>query len=97
MIQHSSPLLQETDYEAVKEVLDRRMIANGKVVKQFEVNLADYMKASDVVTCGNGTAGFILSLLALGIKKGDEVIMPTYVCEAVALAVLAVGARPVLC
>lgn len=97
MISHSSPWLIQEDFAAVEAIMRTGMISYGHEVKLFEQDLAAYLHAADVVTCGTGTAAIIVSLLALGIGSGDEVILPTYVCHSVVDAISAVGATPVLC
>lgn len=97
MIPHSKPWITLDDQHAVNEIMNSGMIAEGYKVKQFEIILAEYLGANDVVATGSGTAAIIFALLSLEINTGDEVIIPTYVCDSVSKAVRAVGAIPVLC
>ncbi|MEK6878678.1 MAG: DegT/DnrJ/EryC1/StrS family aminotransferase, partial [Nanoarchaeota archaeon] len=46
--------------------------------KKFEEKFAKYVKSKYAVSCNTGTASLHLALLALGIKKGDEVILPDF-------------------
>ena len=97
MISHSKPLIDDIDRHAVDEVLSSGMIAQGRRVREFEVEATRYLRWADGVAVNSGSAAFALAFKALEIKQGDEVILPTYVCKSVAEAVLAVGAKPVLC
>lgn len=73
------------------------MIAQGRLVENFEQAVASYLQTAGGVATGSGTAALILALKALGVGSEDEVILPTYVCKSVAEAVTTVGAKPVLC
>jgi UDP-4-amino-4-deoxy-L-arabinose-oxoglutarate aminotransferase len=73
------------------------MIAKGTLVETFEAELKRYLGAKFVAATVSGTAGLILALRALGLRRGDEVIIPTYVCPSVFEAVLQSGAEPILC
>jgi dTDP-4-amino-4,6-dideoxygalactose transaminase len=73
---------------------DQRYIL-GPGVQQFETNYAAFNKVKYVVGVGNGLDALILSLKALGIGPGDEVIVPSNTYIATWLAVSYVGAKPV--
>lgn len=68
----------------------------GDRVSRFESELASYLGVAHVVGVGNGLDALRLSLLALGVGPGDEVITAANTFIATALAVAAAGARPVL-
>lgn len=97
MIPHSQPWITKEDRVAVDKVLSSGMITGGGKVQEFEQALTEYIGSTDTVVCGSGTAALVLALLSLNIGKGDEVILPTYVCGSVADSVRMVGATPVLC
>ncbi|MGE5329819.1 MAG: DegT/DnrJ/EryC1/StrS family aminotransferase [Deltaproteobacteria bacterium] len=97
MITHSKPFIIDEDIEDISNVLRSKMIANGNLVKIFESNIAEYFNYPSSVVSGNGTYALVLALKALEIGNGDEVIVPTYVCESVLRAVKSVGAKAVLC
>lgn len=63
--------------------------------KQLETKYAKFVGSKYAVTCNSGTSALHLALLALGIKKGDEVIMPDFTMVACGFAVSYVGATPV--
>ena len=81
---------------AVAEVIDSSAFISGPAVGRFASALAQYTGAAHVIPCGNGTDALQIALMALGLKPGDEVIVPafTYVASAEVIALL--GLRPVL-
>jgi len=98
MISHSRPWIETTDLKAVENSLASETIAKGKIVKQFESSLVNFVGENQkAISCNNGTSALQLALLSLGLELGDEVVLPTYVCSSVMQAVYAVGAKPVLC
>ena len=97
MIPHNKPTLDNADFAAVAEVLRSGWIAPGEKVCAFEKQISDYLSSEGrVIAVESGTAAIHLALLALGVKKGDQVILPTYVCSAVLNAVCYTGAVPVI-
>ena len=69
----------------------------GKFMEDFETSFAGYVGAKFCVATNNGTDALILSLKALGVAAGDEVITPCNSFYATAGAIVAVGATPVFC
>lgn len=67
----------------------------GSYVSEFEKSFAKYCGTEYGVACSNGTSALHLALLALGIGKGDEVIVPTLTFASTAFAVSYTGARPI--
>lgn len=82
--------IQSEINEAMQEVLSSVAFINGSQVKEFSRNLALYNGIKHVVTCGNGTDALQIAFMALGLKPGDEVIVPvhTYVATAEVIALL---------
>jgi len=80
---------------ALARVVTRGWFILGEEVEQFEAAFARYTGARHCVTVGNGLDALVLSLRALGIGAGDEVIVPGATFIATWLAVSAVGATPV--
>jgi UDP-4-amino-4-deoxy-L-arabinose-oxoglutarate aminotransferase len=72
-------------------------LAKGKAAHDFELALISYLGVLGGVLTNTGSQAQMAILLALGVKKGDEVILPTYVCRSVFDAVIAVEATPILC
>ena len=81
---------------AVDRVFSRSWYIGGEEDSQFEKAFARYIGTQYCVGCGNGLDALSLSLRALGIGEGDEVIVPANTFIATALAVTKVGAKPVL-
>jgi len=67
----------------------------GRYVEKFEKKFCKYQKVKYSVGVGSGTDAIFLSLKALGIKEGDEVITPAYSFYATSGAIVAAGAKPV--
>ena len=70
--------------------------SNGKFVDEFERNFSKYLGGGYAVAVSNGTTAIELALASLGIKKGDEVIVPNFTFAATINAVINIGAKPVL-
>ncbi len=77
------------------ETLDRSDLILGAAVEAFEKEFAQFLGASASIGVGNGLDALCLTLTALGIGPGDEVIVPANTFIATALAVTGCGARPV--
>ncbi len=95
-IPHSQPTLGEDEARAVAAVVSSGHIAEGKVVSDFEKAFAQKMGIRDAVAVSSGTAALHLTLLAMDVGPGNEVIIPSYVCTALLHAIEYVGAKPVL-
>jgi perosamine synthetase len=96
MIAHSRPTLLENDFTSALKVLKSGHIAQGNQVAEFEEGLATFIGMKGGVATSSGTSALHLALLALGIKEGDEVVVPSYVCSAPLNAINYVRATPVL-
>jgi dTDP-4-amino-4,6-dideoxygalactose transaminase len=95
MIALSKPILGEEEKRALSEVIDSGWLTMGDRVAAFEKAFAKMHGAEDAVAVNSCTAALHLSLLALGIGPGDEVMVPSLTFVATANAVLYVGASPV--
>lgn len=80
---------------AVKEVLESKWLTMGAVTQQFEGEIAAYTGAKHAIAVNNGTAALHLACLAIGLKPGDEAIVPSLTFVATANAVRYTGASPV--
>ena len=90
------PLLAGNELKYVTEAVQTGWISSsGKFVTQFEEQFAVYSDCKYGVAVCNGTIALHLALLALGIGKDDEVILPTFTMIASAFAVCYTGAKPV--
>jgi perosamine synthetase len=90
------PDLGAEELAAVAEVLESGQLTMGPKVEEFETELARACEVEHAVVVSSGTAALHLSVLALGIGPGDEVIVPAYTFPATANVVALAGARPVL-
>ncbi len=82
--------MQEEVDAAVLDVIRSGAFINGPAVKAFQAGLENYLGAKHVIPCANGTDALQISLMALGLQPGDEVIVPafTYVASAEVIALL---------
>jgi dTDP-4-amino-4,6-dideoxygalactose transaminase len=100
MINFTSPL---DDYRSLKQEIDSAIsetmssgdYVNGRKLKEFESRFAKYIGAKECVGVGNGLDALTLSLMAVGVHEGDEVIVPAHTFIATWLAVSRCGATPV--
>lgn len=90
------PFYDERDLEAVKKVLDSRWVAQGPAVTEFEKRFSAYSGARFGVAVNSATSALQLALMAFGVKKGDEVILPDFTFPATGNVVLFLGAKVVL-
>ena len=99
----SWPVWDEAERANLLAVLDSgnwggdlgRGAAPSSVNAEFEAALSSMAGVAHTVTCCNGSVGLEVALAALGVRAGDEVIVPPYTFVATATAVLAVNALPV--
>jgi dTDP-4-amino-4,6-dideoxygalactose transaminase len=89
------PYFDEEEIEEIKEVLDSGWVSQGPKTKKFEDAFAKYVGAKYVIAVTNCTAALHLSLLGIGIKKGDEVLVADFTHPATGHSVLYCGAKPV--
>ena len=81
---------------AINEVIENTAFINGKHVETFSENLKTYLKTKFVVPCANGTDALQVALMALNLKTGDEVIVPSFTFIASAEVIGLLGLRPVM-
>ncbi len=90
------PSLNGNEKKYVNECLDTTWISSkGKFINQFESAFADYVGVKHAATVSNGTVAIHTALLALGIRDGDEVIVPTLTYIASVNAIAYTGATPI--
>ena len=96
MIPVCTPLLGKKEEQYVKDCLRTNWISSsGKYIKLFEEAFSRYCGGKYGVTTTNGTTALHLTLAALNIGRGDEVIMPTFTIASTAFATIYCGAKPV--
>jgi len=91
----SRPDITEREIERVVEVLRTPYLSLGPTLGQFEAAFAAYLGRRRAVAVNSGTSGLFLSLSALGIGPGDEVITTPFTFIASATTIMMTGARPV--
>ena len=84
--------LEKEVMPAIFQVLASGNYIQGQAVRDFESDLAQYLNVKHVISCGNGTDALQIALMALGVKAGDEVIIPAFSYIAVAEVVCLLGA-----
>jgi len=91
----AKPVIDESDIEAAVRVLRSGMVVQGPEVKAFEEEFSAVTGTAECVAVNSGTSALHLSLLALGLGPGDEVVCPSFSFAATANAIALVGATPV--
>ncbi|MFA5727539.1 MAG: aminotransferase class I/II-fold pyridoxal phosphate-dependent enzyme, partial [Saccharofermentanaceae bacterium] len=81
---------------AIRDVIDSCAFINGPAVKKFQENLEHYMGIKHVVPCANGTDALQVSMMALGLQPGDEVITSSFTFIATAEVIALLKLTPVL-
>ena len=93
----NEPLLNGNEKKYLCECIDTGWISSeGPFVKKFEQKISVSVERNYGIAVSNGTAALEIAVQALGIGKGDEVIMPTFTIISCAMAVTKLGAVPVL-
>lgn len=93
----------KTQYQALKPqiqdridaVLDHGQYIMGPEVKELEDKLAAFTGSKHCITCASGTEALLMSLMALGIGPGDEIITTPFTFVATAEVIVLLGAKPV--
>jgi dTDP-4-amino-4,6-dideoxygalactose transaminase len=81
--------------QAILDVVSSAQFINGPEVKSFQSELAAYLGVKHVITCANGTDALQISMMALGLKPGDEIITPSYTYIATTEVIGLLGLKPV--
>jgi len=80
---------------AVADAVRNRRLSQGVITSEFETILKDYLGVRNVIAVTNGSCALLVSLIAIGIKPGDEVLVPNRTWIATAHAVHLLGGIPV--
>ena len=94
------PLVGKEEISAVTSILKKGALTSaasqgGKHVQEFEKSASKFVKSKYAIAVNSGTAALQAALYALDIKKGDEVLVPSFTFVATANAVVSTGAKPV--
>ena len=100
MIPINRPWLSDEEKNEMLMVLDEGILTSpalegGKRVQEFEFLLRRYLSIKHVIAVNSGTSALLAALLALGLKEGDEVLLPSFTFVASANSVVAAGGTPV--
>lgn len=97
MIPVCKPTIGDEELKNVIECIETNWISSqGKYVEKFEEGFSKYIGCEYGITTTSGTTALHLALASLGLKKGDEVIVPTFTIASTIFAILYTGAVPVL-
>ena len=97
MISVNEPLLGHKESEYVSECMRSGWVSSaGRFIDAFENNWADYCGKRFGIAVSNGTTALQVAAACLGLKPGDEVILPTFTIISCALAVISSGGNPVV-
>ena len=91
----SQPVLGDEEWQALKQPLESAWVTQGPKVKEFETAFAAIHDVNHALACTSATTALHLALEAIGIKKGDEVILPAFTWVSTANVVLYCGATPI--
>jgi len=95
IVPFSSPTINDKDIEDVKDALSTRWLTNGMKLKKFEQDTSKYVKTKYSIATSSCSTALHTVIRSLGIKDGDEVIIPTLTFAATANAVIHCGGRVV--
>ena len=99
MIPINMPKIGEEEVQAVVKVLRSGMLTSGlgagPMVTEFEKNFAKFAGVKHAVAVNTGTAALHSAIASVGVKQGDEVILPSFTFVATAEAVVLAGGKPV--
>ena len=90
------PYIDNDDIAKIRLAASSTFLTNGPKLEEFEKRFKKFTKSKYAIGVSNATSALHLSLKALNIKKGDEVIVPDLTFAATANSVLQVGATPVI-
>jgi perosamine synthetase len=97
MIPVCKPWLPGNEKKYVQECMDTNWISSaGRFIGEFEESFSSYCGSKFGISCTSCYAALHLACMAIGLKKGDEVIVPTFTMSAPLVAVTQTGAKPVL-
>ncbi len=88
-------LIKNDVLSEINQVLDSGQFILGSKVKDLEAVLSEYLNVKHCIGVADGTKALLIALMALGVKAGDEVIVPAFTFIATGSMVAILGAKPV--
>jgi UDP-2-acetamido-2-deoxy-ribo-hexuluronate aminotransferase len=88
--------IKEEIDRGIQEVLNTTAFINGPQVKKFQLEFESYLNVKHVIPCANGTDALQIAMMAVGLKPGDEVIVPAFTYVATAEVIALLGLIPVM-
>jgi dTDP-4-amino-4,6-dideoxygalactose transaminase len=95
-IPFSPPYIDEDIIQEVTSALNSGWITTGPKVKALELLTTEFTGVEESLAVNSATSGLMLALHWYGVSRGDEVIIPAYTYSATALAVMHIGATPIM-
>ncbi|MEQ8822835.1 MAG: DegT/DnrJ/EryC1/StrS family aminotransferase [Filomicrobium sp.] len=89
------PSLQGNEKKYLNECIDTGWISGGRFVKNFEQTFSEFTGAKEAIAVSNGSVALHLALHCVGVRPGDEVLVPTFTYIASVNAIVTAGAVPV--
>tara|TARA_B100001057_G_scaffold121668_1_gene120487 strand:- start:24834 stop:25964 length:1131 start_codon:yes stop_codon:yes gene_type:complete len=80
----------------IKKVIKSSAYINGPIVKEFQNNLQEYLNVRHVIPCANGTDALQIALMALDLKRGDEIITTNFSFASTIEVILLLGLKPII-
>ena len=88
--------LRQSEYDAaITATLASADYINGKALAEFNLALAEFTGAKNIITCGNGTDALQIAMMALNLTEGDEIILPAFTYTATAEVIALLKLKPV--
>lgn len=94
-IKLSKPYINKNTMNMVLNVIESGWLTQGPLVAEFENNFKNYIGSKHALAINSATSGLHIALLSLGVKPGDEIIVPSFTWVATANVVELCGAKPV--
>lgn len=82
--------------QGIQDCIDATAFINGPAVMEFQKDFENYLQVKHVIPCANGTDALQIAMMALGLKLGDEVIVPAFTYVATAEVIGLLGLKPVM-
>lgn len=95
-LQQQHQKIQQQLDEAIARVIQSARYINGPEVAEFSQNLSQYLNVPHAIPCANGTDALQIAMMALNLKQGDEIILPSFTYVATAEVIKLLGLTPVL-